>query len=767
MARGLIYTVLDRFELWGLILWVLDAFRPRSATWSGQGISSPPAPSGGPFMTQLLPGGGVPRVHGARSPVPPRLPLLTTPRSVHQSAAVAAGAYPPRRPPNAWSPGVPALPGSCYWLVASGTPLGWCGGCLAVGLVRGGVRHYFLGGCSALVVCARRSRPVRGGWGWCQVLCLPRFPLPAPHLPRCVWRAVPSGCPLSSLAGTPFHAVCAFRGLGPVALLVFPACPLGVRALALSRRPRPPPPGSVWRAHLARSRCWAPVGPFHAVRAPPRVLPRSRAPFGLLGGGGGLVPFPPCLAWGCVPPLGRARVSGAFRRQWGGGRGAACVPSLPEVRPGGPKGRGVALPRSVPLPSLGRQQSRCHWCCSGHGGSGPHTAPVCVRMLSPGVVRVASLCAGMGSLACRGPHGSRHVGAWGRVAHGLSCVPPTGAAALSGGGGTSPLPWGGWRAGALVARGPEGGGGGRGEGASRRGSPPPSSRGVACGPRPRPPFFAGAFPPGILVQPGSFGSPGRRARPGRPPVGQPGGGGGSVRRPPSGARPGGRKVSLPQSVSPPSPGGHQGWLLRLCPALHTALAHVRVPPSRCSPRGALERRRRAAGLPRALREWVGGLEAVGVQAALAAAVASPPGCRGPPGGGGGGGGGGGLARRGGDAGPPPPWLASGCPQAGGERAGGRGGLPIVPPRSPGAAPRRLQGGGLVVLVPGGQPSTEGGALLCCPPPPFGRQAVVRALTPGPPALLPAAASWLSAGWQREGGRVGGCWRWQFGSVVSG
>ena len=125
------------------------------------------------------------------------------------------------------------------------------------------------------------------------MLCLPRFSLPAPRFLRCMWRAVPSGCPLSSLAGTPFHAVCAFRGLGAVALLVFPACPLCVCALALSRRPRPPPlPGLVWRAHLARSRCWALVGPFHSVRAPPRVLPRSRAPFGLLRGGGGPVRFP-------------------------------------------------------------------------------------------------------------------------------------------------------------------------------------------------------------------------------------------------------------------------------------------------------------------------------------------------------------------------------------------------------------------------------------------------------------------------------------------
>ena len=57
-----------------------------------------------------------------------------------------------------------------------------------MGLVRGAGGHYCLGGCSALVVCARRSRPVRGGWDRCRVLCLPRFPLPAPRFLRCVWR---------------------------------------------------------------------------------------------------------------------------------------------------------------------------------------------------------------------------------------------------------------------------------------------------------------------------------------------------------------------------------------------------------------------------------------------------------------------------------------------------------------------------------------------------------------------------------------------------
>ena len=82
------------------MLRVLDAFRPRGATWSGQVKSSPPGPNWGPSKTHLLPGGGVPRVHRARSPVLPRLPRFATPRSVHQFAAVAAGAYPLRRPPQ-------------------------------------------------------------------------------------------------------------------------------------------------------------------------------------------------------------------------------------------------------------------------------------------------------------------------------------------------------------------------------------------------------------------------------------------------------------------------------------------------------------------------------------------------------------------------------------------------------------------------------------------------------------------------------------------
>ena len=147
------------------------------------------------------------------------------------------------------------------------------------------MRHYCLGGCSVPSVCARRSRPVRGGFGPVPGVVSLLFP---PSRPACSalrvagrplrvsltlarWYAIPcglcvprarSGCP----SGSPrvsFSCVCA-------------------RALAVSA---PPPRWVVWRAHLAWSRHWALVGPFHLVRAPPRVLPRSRAPSGVLGGG--------------------------------------------------------------------------------------------------------------------------------------------------------------------------------------------------------------------------------------------------------------------------------------------------------------------------------------------------------------------------------------------------------------------------------------------------------------------------------------------------
>ena len=185
-----------------------------------------------------------------------------------------------------------------------------------------------------------------GGSGRYLVLCLSRFPLPAPRVPRCVWRAVLSGCPLPSLAGTPFHAVCAFRALDPVALLVVPACPFRVCALALLRRPLPPPPGGV--------ACALRVVPALGAG---RAVPRGPCP--------SACPAPvPCSVWrawgGAVrsrfPPTWLGVVGVAVGRPRGGafycceGRLGSGAPPPPTARPLG----GLVAPAL--LPAQGRQR---------------------------------------------------------------------------------------------------------------------------------------------------------------------------------------------------------------------------------------------------------------------------------------------------------------------------------------------------------------------------------------------------------------------------
>ena len=88
--------------------------------------------------------------------------------------------------------------------------MGWSRGCLAAGLVRSSVCYYCLGRCSALVVCARRSRQVWGvgaGAGSCFSPWAP--PYPQVLCCSCCGLSCP-GVPFLSPAGTPFHAVCAF-----------------------------------------------------------------------------------------------------------------------------------------------------------------------------------------------------------------------------------------------------------------------------------------------------------------------------------------------------------------------------------------------------------------------------------------------------------------------------------------------------------------------------------------------------------------------------
>ena len=220
------------------------------------------------------------------------------------------------------------------------------------------------GAVSRLCVCGARGR-FGGGSGRCLVLCLPFFPLPAPRVPRCVWRAVPSGCPLPSPAGTPFHAVCAFLALGPVALRLSPRV-LFVCVRSRSRGVRSPL-GGVARASRV-------VPALGAGRAVPRVPCPSACP--------APVPCSVWRAWGGAvrsrfPPTWLGVVGAAAGRPRGGAFDR-CVGRFGVLRSSSPDcpstgwavgvrvvGAGVRLwgPRSVPVG--GREVST--WC----PGAGP------------------------------------------------------------------------------------------------------------------------------------------------------------------------------------------------------------------------------------------------------------------------------------------------------------------------------------------------------------------------------------------------------------
>ena len=193
-----------------------------------------------------------------------------------------------------------------------------------------------------------RRGPVPG------VVSLP-FPPSRPACPALRVADRPVRVSLTLTAGTPFHAVCAFRELGLVALLVFPACPLRVCALALPRRPLPAPLGGV----ACAPRAVPALGAGRDVRrgpcpsACPAPVPCSvwRA----LGGGwsGPSSPLPCCgcggvWAWRPVTnPTARAlaswlcALSGRQEGTWGGrllpGCGASRVgrSPTPDCRPSG------------------------------------------------------------------------------------------------------------------------------------------------------------------------------------------------------------------------------------------------------------------------------------------------------------------------------------------------------------------------------------------------------------------------------------------------
>ena len=613
-----------------------------------------------------------------------------------------------------------------------------------MGLMRGAVRHYCLGGCSALVVCARRWRPVRGagaGAG-CRV-----FPV-SPFSPR-VSRAVCAG---PSRPGVPYprslvhHSM---RSVGSAGLVRLPLgyCPrvlcVCVRARALAASTPAPLPWVVWRAHLSRSRCWALVGPFHASRAPQCVLPRSRAPFGLLVGGAARSRFPP--TW-----LGAVRSPGVGLRVWGvpapgggvggGGGGLRAVP--PDGAAGGASETGGRLASVRPSTFPGQATKWVSLASLWPWRAWPPYRSCSCSLAVPGRGPLASLCAGAGLLVHCGSCGSRRLGAWRQA---LLRPPSRTPRSCGGGARPSSLPWGGWGAGVPMARGSVGGRWwGRPGGVAPwfPTSPLRGGRPVALRPVPPPSL---AHPPQVYA----FGR-GRGAAPGAgcglPPAGQPGRGGGRSASVRPSAFPG-RATKRASLAAPRSLGVWPPILLRFVVACRPraysvcrpcALARARPPvaaPAGAGGRGRGGARRagqaaspsgrrgpfgRRGGVPSASGGWRDG---------------APVACR-PEGGVGGRGEGG--PRRGSPTpcpGGPRPWppaqspIFSGAPPLGiyvqpglpgspgrrarpgrpsvGQPGGGGGALPVR--RTPGGSPGELRGvgGGEVSLPRSVPPPTPG------------------------------------------------------------
>ena len=193
--------------------------------------------------------------------------------------------------------------------------MGWCAVCLAAGPVCGSVRHYWLGGCSALFVCARRLRQVWGagaGAGFCV--------FPVPLLPPRVLRAACGG---SSRTLARWYAI-------PCGLCVpraWSGCPSGIPRVSFA---------CVCARALAASAPFLPT--WVGVARAPRVVP--------VQGAGRAVPCGPC------PSAFPASVSCAVLLAWGRGlRAGPCVWGGPEPRGAGkggtapPWGRGRGAPR--------------------------------------------------------------------------------------------------------------------------------------------------------------------------------------------------------------------------------------------------------------------------------------------------------------------------------------------------------------------------------------------------------------------------------------
>ena len=373
-------------------------------------------------------------------------------------------------------------------------------------------------------------------------------------------------------------------------------------------------------------------------------------------------------------------------------------------------------------------------------------APILLRFFDVGRPRAWSVCRPCALARFRppvaAPAGAGSGGRRGAQRAGSASTPP-GAMAPSGGGGKSPLTWGGggpappWPAGQRGKWGVEGRGG-------RAVVLHPPALGVGPWPLAQSPFFSGAPPLGIYVQPGLPAAPGAgRGLVGRRRVSLAGGGGG-----------GAASAPYPRGLARGAPrgGGRGGLFAAVCSPAFPGRAPRRVASSAPRPQCCIPGCRRSAaahGVPLSARaggtagmsgRLIGGTWHV---ARLAAAVASPLWVPRPSRGG-----------CGAAASLAGLWLSAG--RGGGGRGGGRGGGEKGFPQShpcPLASPAGSQGGAAWWFRSWGASRRRGGRTL--PPPPS--TLWVPDPCAGPPSgpllssLSPRGAGWPGGG--GEGRRV--------------
>ena len=321
------------------------------------------------------------------------------------------------------------------------------------------------------------------------------------------------------------------------------------------------------------------------VRAPPRVLPRSLAPCGVLGGGGGWPgPFPALPGSGLCVPRGADPWHSCAGGRVGGGGGPCAVPPVCAAR-GASRAGGCSAsfrPTAFPGQATKRLSLASFW---SWGAWPPYRSGLCSPAFSG-----RDLC---GVLA-----------RW----HGLACSPrflwepaagAGGRAVLrllsrAGGGGTIPPASGEWGPASPRLAGRWGGWGGGG--GSRRDLPAPPVGGSPWLPTLAPLLSSAHSPPGVRLWSGLRGRPGGGGDEGRPVDRSPGG-----------------PFRPEPSLCPPRVGnGHGGGSRGARPPYCSGAPPCAAP--RLGPRAALARWSGLARRPRPPRDQAaGGAGARGVQ----------------------------------------------------------------------------------------------------------------------------------------------------------